>query len=622
MSGVDVPVAPAWRAALEYPTLSAPRLSSRGDVAVEVTRADGTVEVDVIRSSRTEAVEVVEPSETSSRRIGHAPAWSPDGDRLAVADGSAIRIEDLGADTVAVLDVGSGLRVEALTWHEEQFVVALVAPVEADTAVGAGAIRHSGGDAPIVRALGTGARRLIEVPVDGGDQREVDADGMTIWEATPVPGGGYVAIASDGPLETDWYRSVVIHIDAASGVRELHRSDWQLARPSVDPSGTRAVVVEGWSSDRGHLAGDARLIDLTTGASTSWAIPGVDVVAFEWIDDERIAYSGWSDCTSSAGTCDSAGRTDDHLLDPAVLRDRTTRIVDGVATTAAVRWTAGRPPAVVTFASGSHPDPDDGPSCSDVAVQELAWSADDGTEIHGLLCTPSDAPAACPLIVMVHGGPANLWSRQLTIGALALVAEGFAVLLPNPRGSVGRGQAYARSNLRDPGGAELGDVLAGATHCRRTGLVASGAPGIIGGSYGGYLTSCAATFGHDVAAAVMMFGHPDLISARFGSNNPAFYDILVGGPPDRDHLDTYVRCSPVLHAHPGAAPTLILHGDADACTPLNQGEEFFMALREQHVTTELVVYPNSGHGLRDASTQADVWARVTAWFRHHLEAST
>jgi dipeptidyl aminopeptidase/acylaminoacyl peptidase len=92
------------------------------------------------------------------------------------------------------------------------------------------------------------------------------------------------------------------------------------------------------------------------------------------------------------------------------------------------------------------------------------------------------------------------------------------------------------------------------------------------------------------------------ISARFGSNNPAFYDILLGGPPSDG--------------------TLILHGDGDRCTPVGQADELFRALLDHHVPTELVVYPGEGHGLRSRSAQLDAWARTIAWFDRHVKHET
>ena len=256
----------------------------------------------------------------------------------------------------------------------------------------------------------------------------------------------------------------------------------------------------------------------------------------------------------------------------------------------------------------------------DLRIDELSWSAADGTEICGLLVTRSDIDARqCPAVVAVHGGPANLWTTGASPGVAALAWSGYAVLLPNPRGSVGRGQPFARANLGDPAGRELDDVLAGAARCRREGLVLDQPPAVVGGSYGGYLAAAAAVLRTDISAAVVMYGHPDLLSARFGSNNPRFYDVLLGGPPTPATVGRYLERSPVFHVHDGVPPTLVLHGDDDRCTPVGQAEELFRALLDHRVTTELVVYRGEGHGLRSPAAQLDAWQRTIAWFDRHVK---
>lgn len=111
-----------------------------------------------------------------------------------------------------------------------------------------------------------------------------------------------------------------------------------------------------------------------------------------------------------------------------------------------------------------------------------------------------------------------------------------------------------------------------------------------------------------------MFGHPDLLSARYSSNNPGFYDRLLDGDINGDRLNLAVERSPVFHVTPDSAPTLLLHGDNDACTPLGQSEEMHRALVDSRVATELVVYPGEGHGLASPAIQIDIWNRAVEWF--------
>ena len=279
---------------------------------------------------------------------------------------------------------------------------------------------------------------------------------------------------------------------------------------------------------------------------------------------------------------------------------------------------AGVPELAIRAAGGWVPIARAVGEATDVDVHEVSWESTDGLVINGLLVAGAGT-APRSLVVHVHGGPANLWHRGLTYGTLALVAAGHAVLLPNPRGSVGRGQDYARANLEDPAGLELSDLITGVDHYLRRCPEAEGRVAFVGGSYGGYLTACAATTTGRAAAAAMISGHPDLVSARHGSNNGFFYDRLLGAPPyGIEMAATYLRRSPIVHVTPNTAPTLILHGADDRCTPVAQAVEFHTALSDAGVPTQLVVYPREGHGISEPDHQVDLWSRVCSWFDRFL----
>src|SRR5262249_43502923 len=144
-------------------------------------------------------------------------------------------------------------------------------------------------------------------------------------------------------------------------------------------------------------------------------------------------------------------------------------------------------------------------------VREARWHAPDGTLIEGLVAEPAGADSGQahagenvprPLVVDIHGGPSLAWhnSWDLTWAEL-LTAAGYAVLMANPRGSAGRGQAFARANLTDPAGAEFDDILAGVAHCVAEGIADPDRVAAIGASYGGYPTASAVP-----ARAALPFG--------------------------------------------------------------------------------------------------------------------
>ncbi len=665
MSHVAIRADGRWRAQIAAAVPTAPAISVHGSVAFCQVSPSGGSRVLVL--DRACVVASTPPAGERSRDAHldeRLPRWSPDGVMLAMVSsdegiasirvvdavrGTAIgtRQGDVPLATTYDVPIAGRWRAEEMTWSGPDELVLLVAPLDSDTSVGSGSVRNEVSGAVRVRRADSGRRRLMTVRPSDGLTALLETGPATVWEFALAPGRGFVAVTSDDPTESGWYGSRLSLLPSATspvrsqdrGEREsvLYEPGWQIARPAVSPDGRRVAIVEGWSSDRGHVAGDGRIVDLDDGSSIGWSLDGIDAVTYDWVDDLHLCFSGWIGERSVHGVVDDRGNITSVAVDANddVHREMAISPVGGRDVAAAIRHRGGAIPALVTSRDGGAFRPVSvsaaGAAASETAgrtdmdtrigmrVEELEWTAADGSIIRGLLITRDDLRASdCQPVLVVHGGPANLWTRAGSAGTTALACAGYAVIAPNPRGSVGRGQRYARANLGDPAGDELDDVLGGATLCRREGLVLDRRPGIVGGSYGGYLTSAAAVLRDEVAAAVVMFGHPDLISARFASNNPAFYDLLLGGPPVGELLDVYAERSPVLHAHPGVVPTLILHGEADRCTPVGQADELFRALLDQGVETELVTYPGQGHGLRSPDCQIDAWTRTIEWFDRHL----
>ena len=259
-----------------------------------------------------------------------------------------------------------------------------------------------------------------------------------------------------------------------------------------------------------------------------------------------------------------------------------------------------------------------------MTVVEGAWPGAGGEEVHGILLVPSEQLAAAgnggALVVIIHGGPSIAYHHAFDLAhGNRLLVEGFSVLLPNPRGSVGRGAAFARGNFGDPGGVELDDVMAGARWAVSTGLVPAGKPAVMGSSWGGYLSAVAATArAGEISAAVVGAGISDLASCRNTCNNPPFYDIFLGGLPSDERVrQLCVERSAIYLAAGPVAPTLILHGEDDRCVPVSQAHELFSALRSVGGEVELAIYPREGHQVSEPDHLADYWARAVRWLSAH-----
>ncbi len=571
------------------------------------------------------------------------PRWSPDGRRLAVALQrpetpleAQILILDDPFDRSVAIGTAPG-HVEDLIWSADgqQLLVACAAP-GADSVVTAGAVRYAAPSRrhrPTVTRPGSGQRRLYEMTATAGSRpRFLGPRSGTVWDVGLCPDGTIAVIWSADSSESGWYDSIVGVLNRQTGeVEKVYSPQWQLSPMATSPSGGRVAVVEGWSSDRGRVCGDIRIVDLDSAAVDQLPWFGVDVVSVEWRTEDSLWFTGWSGMQATWGWVAADGSI--GLLRHDDIQPGTMAFPRCSAPAEPLVWAASAPldstsPEIVVG------DPrDESPHMISVTrlsrghiaqlelanTRQLSWTAADGLQIDGLLATPAVAGTGpAPLVIYAHGGPAGLWNVAVPIEVRFLVDAGFAVLLPNPRGSVGRGQDFARANLGDAGGAELTDLVGGIDACAKVDGVDVGRVGIVGGSYGGYLAACAAAMTDRFACAVMMFGHPDLLSARYGSNNPAFYDKLMLGAPASGNATAFVERSPIIHVTTATAPTLLLHGAEDRCSPLGQAEEMYRALIDCQIDTKLVVYPEEGHGLHSVKARSDCWARAADWLGLYL----
>jgi dipeptidyl aminopeptidase/acylaminoacyl peptidase len=229
--------------------------------------------------------------------------------------------------------------------------------------------------------------------------------------------------------------------------------------------------------------------------------------------------------------------------------------------------------------------------------------------------------------LLVHGGPAHLWNPKWSgaINGMMLAAylayNGFAVLMPNPRGSSGRGQRFLEMQLGDYGGAEVDDDLTGLDRLVAQGIANPDRLGVMGVSHGGYMTCWLTTKTHRFKAAVASSPVTDWYSQHFGSNIPEFDSMYLKATPTEPG-GPYFNLSPTFFAHLSDTPTLLTAGLRDRCTPPGQAIEFHQALLATGVETELVLYPEEGHGVRSLPAQIDYAARVVDFLSRHLLKNT
>ena len=257
-------------------------------------------------------------------------------------------------------------------------------------------------------------------------------------------------------------------------------------------------------------------------------------------------------------------------------------------------------------------------------AKSVEWKSRDGTRIEGVLFLPPDYREGTryPAIISVHGGPMWAWwlgwHGSWHNWGVPLACEGYVVLLPNPRGSLGYGEGFARANFNDWGGGDYEDIMAGADYLVSEDYADPDRLGICGWSYGGYMTSWAVTRTDRFRAAIAgapvtnLFSFhgttditPDFLKQYFNGIAYMFPGVF------RDH-------SPVEYVKQGSTPTLILQGGEDSRVPPEQAYQFYRGLNQSGVETELVIYPREGHGFSELGHRRDVLRRIINWFGEYM----
>jgi dipeptidyl aminopeptidase/acylaminoacyl peptidase len=202
---------------------------------------------------------------------------------------------------------------------------------------------------------------------------------------------------------------------------------------------------------------------------------------------------------------------------------------------------------------------------------------------------------------------------------LMLLRRGYAVFLPNPRGSAGRGREFAARVIGDMGGADTHDYLSGLDYLVERGLADPKRLGSIGVSYGGFMTSWLITQDTRFAAAVSVSPVTNHVTEHLISNIPHFVKHFLADAYTNPNGKYFSR-SPVMHVHKARTPTLNICGALDRCTPPEEAIQFHNALLEHGVYSVLTTYPEEGHGVRKLPAAIDYAARVTDWFSRHMPA--
>ena len=582
------------------------------------------------------------------------PTWAPGGDSLAFLSNclgkedssqSQIFLWSKATEQAKQLTHVTG-SIEAPQWSPDGKAIAFLFVENATRSAGAlDAMKPPSG---VIGEDGVEVQRVGATDIATGSFSQITPASLHVYEFDWAPDSAKLAfVAAPPPGENTWWIAQlyteavsptlkgsepksILNTKAVAG--PLH--NLQIAVPRYSPDGSKIAFIGGLMSDQGATGGDVYLIP-SAGGEPKDVTPGrpSTPVFLSWVDNTRIGIAehvGGSsritaldldtgqDIPGIGGTFPESIGSGTEAMSISV--SRSSRSV------AFIRSSFERAPEVWAgeldnLKQITHLNDALKPAWG--KTEDIQWSSD-GSKVQGWLLYPAnyDATRKYPLVVFVHGGPSSAtqphWPSP-SFGAAPFSALGYFVFMPNPRGSYGQGEKFTQANVKDFGYGDLRDILAGMDVLEKRLPIDKDREGLTGWSYGGFMTMFGVTQTTRFKAAVAGAGISDWKS-YYGENSIDQWMIPFFGKSVYDDPAIYARSSAIEYIKNVKTPTLVVVGDRDGECPAPQSYEFWHALRAEGVKTQLVVYPNEGHGFRDPAHRLDVIERALDWFATEMPA--
>ena len=507
-------------------------------------------------------------------------------------------------------------------------------------------IEGAGGGGPLLAAPSTTGvidtaihnQRVALLDLATRKVRQVSPGDLHIYDFDCSPDGKtLVASAAPGPGDNNWWIAQIYTVDLANGsALSIYKPSLQVAVPRWSADGKSIAFIEGLMSDEGFHGGDLFTISATgQGLTNRTPKRRSSVSSFFWLTPERVLlteYVGGGSAISELHLADNSLHTvwqapeGFHAFGnfPNFALARDSKVA------ALVRSSFETPPEVWAGPSGklhqfTHENAGLKPTWG--KAENLEWTSE-GKKIQGWLIPPAEVASGrkYPLVVLIHGGPAGVttpdWPASFGM-SLAIIAalskRGYYVFLPNPRGSYGQGEDFTRANVKDFGGGDLRDILAGIDTALKRYPIDPRRLGVTGWSYGGFMTMWTVTQTNRFHAAVAGAGIANWQS-YYAQNLIDQWMIPFFGASVYDDPAVYARSSPIQFIKQVKTPTLVIVGQHDAECPAPQSYEFWHALKTLGVPTRLIVYPGEGHMFVKPENQVDRLDQTMAWFDKYLQA--
>jgi dipeptidyl aminopeptidase/acylaminoacyl peptidase len=575
---------------------------------------------------------------TTDERTDFDLTWSPDSKTLALFSSSGEReqrqlwiVNANGSGAKKITDL-NGYAARPRWSHDGKQIAFLY-------------IEGAGGGGPLMAAPATTGvidtaihnQRIAVLDVANGRLHQVSPADLHIYDYDWSPNDrAFVATAAPGPGDNNWWIAQVYTIDIAKGnASSIYKPSLQVAIPRWSPDGKSIAFIEGLMSDEGFYGGDlftmtakgGDVLNRTQGRKAS-------VNSLFWQKPDRILlveYVGGGSAISELSLTNNSAQTIwegpegihafGNFPDFALSKD------GKVAAAELSRYNS--PPEVFAGPLGEWrqlTNNNAGLEANWGKAESIEWT-NEGFNIQGWVVPPAkiDSGKKFPMVVLIHGGPSGLttseWPASVGMSRAiiaALSTRGYYVLLPNPRGSYGQGEDFTRANVRDFGGGDLRDDLAGVDAAIKKYPIDPNRLGVMGWSYGGFMTMWAVTQTNRFHAAVAGAGIANWQS-YYGQNLIDQWMIPFFGASVYDDPVVYEKSSPVRSIKNVKTPTLVIVGERDAECPAAQSYEFWHALKTLSVPTKLIIYPGEGHLFIEPKHQVDRMEQTVAWFDKYLK---
>lgn len=550
--------------------------------------------------------------------------WSPDGTRVAFFRGEALHVLDwFTRASVKVCDVRQSNAYLAhagnrLSWSPDgkwlAFTGTLEPPPPASDPVVVTRVLYKS------RTSLSDNRRthVFVVPASGGAPNLL-TPGDNDEHSIDWGGGEEIVFLSNRSPNADAVLNYDLYaVNPVTGaVRQITRTRGVEMNPRLSPDGTQIAYT---ATTRAVTT-----IDSVAEDAHVWVIPSAGGTAREVAPgvDRRMSNPQW-DGGTVLFTAGDHGKT--------VLYRGSTRMFDEAAQIGApVRHKGAiyftfsdplRPRELYRMGQGPVTDVSAAALKDRVLVQPevISFRSFDGTAVQGWLYAPPAKDGKRPMILSIHGGPHGMSGYGFSANTQAMAGHGYYVLQLNPRGSSGYGQKFSDGCVNNWGGGDYRDLMRGVDHVLKTHpQIDPQRLGVIGGSYGGFMTNWVVTQTTRFKAAVSAASVSNLISFYATS----LYQDLVhqefnGYPWEGRNFETLWRWSPLRYVRNVTTPVLFVHGELDNDVHITQAEEMYTALRQRGVEAVLVRYPREGHGFREPKHQLDYQTRAREWFDRFL----